>query len=146
MTPYELLDLILSLSNRLDTHWTLFITVHLALIGGIIYVDRPLNRKEKIVATFVYSGFAYINYAVMKRQFDFLGSIYEKLYLMKDDACCINNPVMDYMVESYGTHISTTSLYSILIVHLAMFVIVIASIFYDGSKSDIVDGKSDLDS
>ena len=47
MTPYELLDLALSLSNRIDTHWTLFISVHLALIGGIIYVDRPLAKNEK---------------------------------------------------------------------------------------------------
>ncbi len=47
MTPYELLDLALSLSNRIDTHWALFISVHLALIGGIIYVDRPLSKREK---------------------------------------------------------------------------------------------------
>ena len=47
MTLYQLLDLSLSLSNRIDTHWALFISVHLALVGGIIYVDRPLLAKKK---------------------------------------------------------------------------------------------------
>ena len=65
MTPYELLDLALSLSNRIDTHWTLFISVHLALIGGIIYVDRPLFRNEKIAAIIIYTGFALFNFFYM---------------------------------------------------------------------------------
>ena len=62
MDPYQLLDLALSLSTRIDTHWALFISVHLALIGGIIYVDRPLTKKEKTGAIIIYSGFAVINY------------------------------------------------------------------------------------
>ena len=131
MTAYELLDLALSLSNRLDTHWTLFITVHLALIGGIIYVDRPLNTKEKIVTMFIYSGFAYTNYIVMKRQFDFLSSIYEKIYMIKDDPCCTNNPVITHLVETYNTHLSFMSTYSIPAIHLVMFIIVSLSVFYD---------------
>lgn len=135
MTPYELLDLALSLSNRLDTHWTLFITVHLALIGGIIYVDRPLTPKEKVVATFIYTGFALTNYIVMKRQFDFLGSIYEKLIQMKDQACCIDNPVMEYIVDTFSSHNSTASLFSIIAVHVVMFIIVVLSIFYDNAKT-----------
>ena len=131
MTAYELLDLALSLTNRLDTHWTLFITVHLALIGGIIYVDRPLNTKEKFVTMFIYSGFAYTNYIVMKRQFDFLNSIYEKIHTMKDAPCCTNNPVITHIVDTYNTQLSLMGTYSILGIHLVMFIIVSLSIFYD---------------
>jgi hypothetical protein len=49
MTPYELLDLALSLSNRIDTHWTLFISVHLALIGGIIYPTFRIYFRIQII-------------------------------------------------------------------------------------------------
>lgn len=68
MEMYQLLDIAVSLSNRLDTHWTLFISVHLALIGGIIYVDRPLQKPEKIAALLVYTGFAVINSLMMINQ------------------------------------------------------------------------------
>ena len=80
MSPYELLDLALSLNNRIDNHWTLFITVHLALIGGLIYVDRPLLKNEKLAAVIIYTGFAVINFLMMLHQEQFLGSVYLQLF------------------------------------------------------------------
>jgi hypothetical protein len=38
MTAYELFDIALGISNRIDVQWGLFITIHLAIFGGIIYV------------------------------------------------------------------------------------------------------------
>ena len=66
MTPYELFDLMVSIANRLDIQWGLFITVHVAIFGGIIYVDRPLTRSEKVGALMVYTGFAVINYLITR--------------------------------------------------------------------------------
>ena len=131
MTPYELIDLALSLSNRIDTHWTLFISVHLALIGGIIYVDRPLSKKEKSAAIIVYSGFATINYFMMKGQATFLQSIYQQINAIKDDACCTGNHLIDHVVKLYNYEINSLLLSSVIVIHLVMFVVVVLSIFYD---------------
>jgi len=131
MTPYELLDLALSLSNRIDTHWTLFISVHLALIGGIIYVDRPLFKKEKVAALLIYSGFAFINYMMMRNQALFLDSIYQQLFVMRNEACCINNKVIDYIVGLNEYDNSHKLMSSIHITHIIMYIILTLSIFYD---------------
>jgi len=131
MTPYELLDLALSLSNRIDTHWTLFISVHLALIGGIIYVDRPLFKKEKVAALLIYTGFAFINYMMMRNQALFLDSIYQQLFAMRNDACCINNKVINYIVGLNEYDNSNKLMSSILITHITMYIILTLSVFYD---------------
>jgi hypothetical protein len=131
MTPYELLDLALSLSNRIDTHWTLFISVHLALIGGIIYVDRPLFRNEKIAAMIIYSGFAIVNFYMMKNQTLFLGSIYQQIYQMREQACCLNNNVIEYVVSLHEWNSSIKTLKSIMVTHVVMYIILMLSIFYD---------------
>lgn len=140
MTPYELLDLALSLSNRIDTHWTLFISVHLALIGGIIYVDRPLFQKEKIAALLIYSGFAFINYMMMRNQAMFLDSIYQQLFTMKNEACCQNNKVFDYIVSLYENDNSNKLMSSILVTHITMYIILTLSIFYDKALPESKDG------
>jgi len=131
MTPYELLDLALSLSNRIDTHWTLFISVHLALIGGIIYVDRPLFRNEKVAAIIIYSGFAVVNFFMMKNQTLFLGSIYQQIFQMKEQVCCLDNSVIAYVVDLHEWDSSAKTLTSIMITHIVMFIILMLSIFYD---------------
>jgi hypothetical protein len=131
MTPYELLDLALSLSNRIDTHWTLFISVHLALIGGIIYVDRPLFKKEKIAAIIIYSGFALVNFFMMKNQALFLGSIYQQIFQMRAQSCCLDNSVIEYVVGLHEWNSSGKILTSIMFTHIVMYIILMLSIFYD---------------
>jgi hypothetical protein len=68
MTAYELIDLAVGIGNRIDVQLGIFITVHLAIFGGIIYVDRPLTRTEKVASLFIYSLFAYLNYRIMANQ------------------------------------------------------------------------------
>ncbi len=131
MSPYELLDLALSLSNRIDTHWALFISVHLALIGGIIYVDRPLSKKEKGAAILVYSGFALINYYMMKGQATFLGSIYKQIDSIKDKACCKGNAVIEHAVNLYNHDNISALVFSIISVHIIMFIVMVLSILFD---------------
>ncbi len=138
MSAYELLDLALSLSNRIDNHWTLFITVHLALIGGLIYVDRPLLRNEKFAAVIIYTGFAVINFLMMINQEQFLGSVYLQLFEMREQACCVNNRVIDFVVNIKESNSTEIAIYSIAIVHILMYVVLTLSISYDTSLSNKV--------
>ena len=131
MTPYELLDLALSLSNRIDTHWSLFITVHLALMGGIIYVDRPLQKNEKIVAVVIYSGFAAANFFMMKGQVIFLASIYHQIFDMRELACCAKNQVINHIVKLYEIKSTDKAMMSINMAHLIMYILVSISLIYD---------------
>ena len=128
MTLYQLLDLSLSLSNRIDTHWALFISVHLALVGGIIYVDRPLLAKEKIVAILVYSGFALLNYLLMRNQTYFLGSIYQQIASIKDQACCVDNLAVKHVLTWLQQNGIKQMLTSILYSHLVMYCLLVTSI------------------
>ncbi len=132
MTPYEMLDLALSLSNRIDTHWTLFISVHLALIGGIIYIDRPLYKKEKLAAAIIYTGFAIINFYMMRNQAQFLESIYQQVFNIRDLACCNGNVVIDHVVKLHEMGKAGLTMWSIFVTHIAMYIILLLSIIYDG--------------
>ena len=68
MTAYELLDLSISIGNRIDLQLSVFITVHLAIFGGIVYVDRPLRSTEKVASLLLYSVFAALNLRIMQTQ------------------------------------------------------------------------------
>lgn len=131
MTPYELLDLALSLSTRIDTHWALFISVHLALIGGLIYVDRPLSKREKAGAIAVYSGFALINYYMMIAQATFLASVYQQIEQIKDQPCCQDNFVVGHIVGLNAQNSEQMLVNSIIMVHLVMLVVILLTIIFD---------------
>ena len=81
MTLYELINLIQNIGFRIDAQWGFFLTVHMALFGGIIYVDRPLRKTEKIVAIGLYSGFAVVNYLMLSNQLDLMATIYNEINL-----------------------------------------------------------------
>ena len=66
MNAYELLELANNVNNRIDVQLGLFITIHLALFGGIIYVDRPLRTVEKLFGILIYTGFAILNVLILK--------------------------------------------------------------------------------
>ena len=135
MDIYQLMEIAVSLSNRLDTHWTLFITVHLALIGGIIYVDRPLQKFEKIAAILVYSGFALINYLMMLNQINFLNSLYMDIVTFATDPCCKDSQSVAYIsrMQDFGGFKSTN--WVVAAIHIAMYVLVIVSILNDKARS-----------
>lgn len=66
MSQYEIVDLYLQLSTKQDALWAIFFSVHMALFGGIIYVDRPLKRTEKIFAIAAYLVFALLNFVAVR--------------------------------------------------------------------------------
>lgn len=143
MEIYQLLDIAVSLSNRLDTHWTLFITVHLALIGGIIYVDRPLQRSEKIAALLVYTGFAAINYLMMLNQSNFLSSVYSDIIALQNAPCCANSHVMKQILHMSELGSFKTALWSIGSIHLIMYILVAVSILNDKAVTKNADNDGE---
>jgi len=143
MTPYELLDLALSLSTRIDTHWALFISVHLALIGGLIYVDRPLSKREKAGAIMVYTGFALINFYMMKAQAKFLVSVYEQIDQIKDQPCCQDNAVVAHIAGLNAVNANDMLINSIIIVHLLMLLVILLTITFDKQVSVVKSPSGD---
>lgn len=129
-----MLEVAVSLSNRFDTHWTLFITVHLALIGGIIYVERPLNRVEKGGAILIYTGFAGMNGLMMISQLKLLNGIYMDLLEFGNDPCCAHLHSLERIASLTNNFDISTQVKVITAVHLAMYVIVVLSILYDKAR------------
>ncbi|MEO0785941.1 MAG: hypothetical protein AAFY10_09605, partial [Pseudomonadota bacterium] len=66
MTEYQIIDLHLELSTKQDALWAIFFSVHIAIFGGIIYVDRPLRRSEKVFAIIAYIVFAAMNFVALR--------------------------------------------------------------------------------
>ncbi|MFT4519447.1 MAG: hypothetical protein ACI9JM_001843 [Halioglobus sp.] len=89
----------LSAQNRTDGQWGLFITVHLALLGGIIYADRPLSTAEKFGALVVYFGFALTNYKMMLTIFHQVNDLYLGLLHLGNDPCCCNSAAVQRAVD-----------------------------------------------
>ena len=131
MTAYELLELANTVNNRVDAQFALFISVHLAIFGGIIYVDRPLKRTEKLSGIAIYIGFALINYLMMIQQSTLLNALYLDASLFIDDS----NYVSTHTVAFILNHVEQGGLFygkfSIRIMHLSLLVFVMLTVFYD---------------
>ena len=141
MNVSDLLELALSLNSRLDNHWTLFVSIHLALLGGVIYIDRPLRRNEKIVAVLIYSGFALVNYMMMKNAVSFLDSFYLDILALKNEACCINSHVVQHVVNLYEQGSTSQTLMSIVIVHIMMYLLTVIVIINDKARPNLQDSE-----
>lgn len=131
MTAYELFDVALSVGNRVDVQWGLFITVHLAIFGGIIYVDRPLRLPEKVGAMAIYAAFAVLNFRVMRVQMDLLQRAYREIADRVADDCCVGNRLVEYVAADVAS--GRFSLTDAVLVggHLLMAVLVTVSIVFD---------------
>lgn len=130
MTPYEIIIIAQNTGTRLDAQWGVFITVHLALLGGIIYVDRPLRRLEKAGAIAVYAAFAFFNYRLTLSLRDLLERC------AKDLSTRNSGPGGDEIVLSYFTDLSNSghfaqAVVSITLVHIVSLLIVVVAICLD---------------
>jgi Ca2+/Na+ antiporter len=131
VTGYEIIDIALSIGNRIDLQWGLFITVHVALLGAIVYIDRPLRRVEKIAALLMYCGFALVNYQQMNSQLRLVGSAYADIELLSHQDEYQNIVVIQKMAgeaqqgRAEKSHLVLTSS------HVFMFVLVFVSIIFD---------------
>ena len=131
MELYKLVDVAISSGNRIDAQWGFFITIHLAILGGIIYVDRPLEKMEKMIALVLYCGFAVINYLGLSLQQDLLDVTIRQIYGMKEELCCTKNLLLQYYVSMVDGGYRDTSRYVALGAHAVAMLVVIVSIITD---------------
>ncbi|MEM7358910.1 MAG: hypothetical protein AAF431_07430 [Pseudomonadota bacterium] len=131
MTIYELVDIALKISNRIDLQWGLFISVHAAFLGAIVYIDRPLSRLEKLVALIMYFGFAAINYNQMDVQIQLLGAVYQDIVLaIQQGGSDVLNIAQRFSVEADMGR-ETISRRVVVAAHLLMSIIVLLSVIFD---------------
>lgn len=135
MTPYELIDIAQSVSARIDVQWGFFLTIHMALLGGIIYVDRPLSTTEKIIAVALYTLFAVANFRILRLQQSLLESIFEDIVVFRDDACCASSELIQFYVAEvstgFGERIATVAVG----LHVIAFLVVVVSILTDRART-----------
>lgn len=136
MTPYELFDLATSTANRADVQWGLFITIHMAIFGGIIYLDRPLKRSEKTVLLIVYFGFAAINYLMTRTQLVFIHLANREIARFATDPCCVDNLLVKEVVERLEGPQFVIGMSVLLLLHIAMAVLVLIAVIFDKRLTD----------
>ena len=131
MALFELIELTQNIGFRVDAQWGFFLTVHMALFGGIIYVDRPLRKTEKLVAIGLYSGFAAVNYMMLSNQLELLQRMYEEITVrFQSDQSLL----VQYFVERNNADwFNKADLYS-LVVHGLMLLIVVLTVIYDRKR------------
>ena len=131
MTVYELIDLAVSVNGRLDLQLSLFVTIHLALFGGIIYVDRPLIRSEKVGVLAIYTVFAALSFAMMLHQSSLVAALYEDIARMASDACCVNLRSVEAISSEVRTGRGAITAAVIIAVHICFYLAVMTAVVFD---------------
>jgi len=131
MTPAEAVNILILIGNRIDIQWGMFITVHLALFGGLLYIDRPLQRMEKLAVLSIYTGFAVVNFLVMKNQIVLMDYTYKDIVDFSRDACCLSNNLIQGIAGEAVLGKSTASVTTLIITHGLMYLLVTISILFD---------------
>ena len=126
-----MIELSQGIGYRIDAQWGFFLTVHMALFGGIIYVDRPLRKMEKVVAIGLYTGFAAVNYLMLSIQLDLLQTIYTEININFRGE---QSSLVDlFSKRAKAGWFDKANLYS-MIVHIVMLVIVVLTVIFDRKR------------
>lgn len=136
MSPYELMDIAQSVANRIDVQWGFFITVHMAILGGIVYVDRPLTLKEKLVGTALYIILAFFNFRILTAQLDLLEAVYRELVVLAELPAYQSLQLLDFFVDAIARDRFKFTFWVSLGLHTIAFVVVVGSIATDRARSD----------
>lgn len=131
MTFYELIDIGQSVAARIDVQWGFFLTFHLALLGGIVYVDRPLSNAQKTVALVLYSAFAVISFRMLRLQQTLLEQAYKDIVAMQNDACCAGSHLMEFYVAEVNAGFGSRIFFVAVGLHLLAFAVVVFSVIAD---------------
>ena len=131
MELFNLIELTQNIGFRIDAQWGFFLTVHMALFGGIIYVDRPLRKAEKTVAIALYSGFALVNYLMLSNQLELLATMYNEI---NSNFQHEKSSLVQYFVERRNAGWFDKANFSSQIMHSVMFVVVVLTVIYDKKR------------
>lgn len=133
MSPYEITYIIVSVGDRIDAQWALFLTIHMALFGAIVYIDRPLRGLEKLAAITFYVIFAIFNYRISIQQQLFYEHAATDLAKFASSACCEDNQIIDYVKSLLDAGQFQFRRLATLAIHLIAAALVIVSIYFDGA-------------
>ena len=136
MTLYELISLAQSVAARIDVQWGFFLTVHMALLGGIIYVDRPLSTVEKSMAVFLYGVFAVMSFRLLRLQQSLLERAYADIAALADSPCCAGSHLMEFYVAEVNAGFGDRIFVVAIGLHLLAFLVVVVSIIMDRARTD----------
>jgi len=142
MSVYELFDIATATANRADLQWGLFITIHMALFGGIVYVDRPLKRLEKAATLTIYFGFAAINFLMTKSLLEFVHLANREIAKFATDPCCVDNLLVARAVERVEGPAFDIGMNVLFVSHAVMAILVVLAVLFDKSLTDFVKEKT----
>lgn len=131
MTEYQIVDLFLNVSTKQDALWAIFFSVHMAIFGGIIYVDRPLRRAEKIFAIAAYSVFAFMNFAGIRAGQRLMEALRSDLAVTNSSADSVS--ATSSLFESANLLTKYQEPVTVWI-HIVAALLVIGAIVFDGSN------------
>ncbi len=133
LSAADLVEASLDIADRLDFQWGLFITVHLALFGAVIYVDRPLKRAGAIL---IYAGFAALSYRLMLGQVALLEQAYADIATLASP----DSRLLTHMAAAL--HDGKLEFASGMIVwgHIIMLGLVVLSLIFDRALTHVVRG------
>lgn len=142
MSPYELFDIATATANRADLQWGLFITIHMALFGGIVYVDRPLKRLEKAATLIIYFGFAGINYLMTRNLLEFINLTHREIAKWANDPCCTDNLLIQHSLARIEGPAFEIGMNVLFVSHAVMAVLVVLAVVFDKSLTEFVKQKA----
>lgn len=131
MTLYESLMVVMEIGSKIDVQWGLFVTVHLAIFGALLYVDRPLHRTERAIAVVTYAGFAVINFTIMFDQMAMFQSALADVAKFADDPSYIGSELIRH-VDAFVDDGTGHPILFMTIAHAAMLILVTVSLFRAG--------------
>ena len=129
------------MGTRIYVQLTIFITVHLAIFGGIIYVDRPLQFNEKLGGILIYSIFAFLNYRIMDGQIEQMYTVSVEIASLATDPVLATNGFVQIAVRDMDSGLFLRRNGFLIGGHILFYVIVLLSILFDKALSNMGPSK-----
>jgi hypothetical protein len=83
MSPYELLDLLASNDEKINTLWQFFIWIHLAILGALFLMPRRVSMPERLIAFLAYAAFSYVNRSALVDTYDYHTVLLQEIARLK---------------------------------------------------------------
>ena len=133
MTGAETIEIAVEIGSRLDVHWGLFITVHMAMLGALVYIDNPLHWMEKVIFVAVYLGFALTNYGAMAGQLILLNAAYADVAQMPANGSTLIEKMTEF--HESGRHLNAA--WTVSIAHVLMALLVVVTFVFQPLKPPV---------
>lgn len=128
----EMLNAVMVAQSRLDTSWTLFLSINSTIIGGVVLIERKFHALEKCLAIVIYSLLVQLNFATTTSSIVVLKTVYSDIskYQYTPDEPGYNT--VHYYSELMDQSLLWSTHWFVPCVYLTAYAIVILSITFDG--------------